>query len=285
MKFAKMNGLGNAICVLDARGSDFMLTPDTVIALADPAQGVGFDQLMVLYPPKNQLADVYCDIWNADGGMVGACGNGTRCVAWYVMRDTGLDHLVIETEAGLLAASRTDADRISVDMGEPSLDWAQIPLSAPLDTLSIALDMSQFDAANLENPSAVNMGNPHCVFFVEDADLAPVQQVGPMVEHHPLFPERTNVGFAQIISRGQIRLRVWERGVGETKACGTGACAALVAAVRRDLCDRAADVLVHGGTLSIDWRAGDNHVIMTGPVELEFEGVIGAARFDRSQSA
>jgi diaminopimelate epimerase len=281
MKFAKMNGLGNAICVLDARGSDFELTSEIVIALADPAQGVGFDQLMVLYPPKNPLADVYCDIWNADGGMVGACGNGTRCVAWYMMRETNLDHVVIETEAGLLGASKADADCISVDMGEPLLDWAQIPLSKPMDTLKLL----GFDECTLANPVAVNMGNPHCVFFVADADLAPVQQVGPMVEHHSLFPERVNVGFAQIISKNQIRLRVWERGVGETKACGTGACAALVAAVRRDLCDRKADIKVNGGTLSIDWRVSDNHVIMTGPIELESEGVIGGARFDRSQLA
>ena len=281
MKFAKMNGLGNAICVLDARGSDFELTSEIVIALADPGQGVGFDQLMVLYPPKNPLADVYCDIWNADGGMVGACGNGTRCVAWYLMRETGIDHVVIETEAGLLGASRAGADCISVDMGEPLLDWAQIPLSEPMDTLKL-LGLDEFSTTN---PVAVNMGNPHCVFFVEDADLAPVQELGPMVEHHPLFPERTNVGFAQIISRNEIRLRVWERGVGETKACGTGACAALVAAVRRDVCDRKADIIVNGGTMSIDWRARDNHVIMTGPVELESEGLIGGARFDRSQSA
>jgi diaminopimelate epimerase len=285
MKFAKMNGLGNAICVLDARGSAFELTPEIVIALADPAQGVGFDQAMVLYPPRNPLADVYCDIWNADGGMVGACGNGTRCVAWYVMRDTGLDQVVIETEAGLLGASKADTDCISVDMGEPLLDWVHIPLSEPMDTLSIRLDMGPFDAVSLDDPSAVNMGNPHCVFFVEDADLAPVQKVGPKVEHDPLFPERVNVGFAQIISKNQIRLRVWERGVGETKACGTGACAALVAAVRRDLCDRKADIQVNGGSMSIDWRASDNHVIMTGPVELESEGVIGATRFDRSPSA
>jgi diaminopimelate epimerase len=281
MKFAKMNGLGNAICVLDARGSHFVLTSDFVIALADPVQGVGFDQAMVLYPPKNPLADVYCDIWNADGGMVGACGNGTRCVAWYMMRETGLDHVVIETQAGLLGASKADADGISVDMGEPLLDWAQIPLSAPMDTLKLL----GFDEFKLTNPVAVNMGNPHCVFFVENADLAPVQEVGPKIEHDPLFPERTNVGFAQIISRNQIRLRVWERGVGETKACGTGACAALVAGVRRDLCERDVTIKVNGGTLAIDWRASDNHVIMTGPIELESEGVIGGARFDRSQSA
>jgi diaminopimelate epimerase len=249
--------------------------------LADPVQGVGFDQAMVLYPPKNPLADVYCDIWNADGGMVGACGNGTRCVAWYMMRDTGLDHVVIETQAGLLGASKADADGISVDMGEPLIEWAQIPLSEPMDTLKLL----GFDEFKLTNPVAVNMGNPHCVFFVENADLAPVQEVGPKIEHDPLFPERTNVGFAQIISRNQIRLRVWERGVGETKACGTGACAALVAGVRRDLCERDVTIKVNGGTLAIDWRASDNHVIMTGPIELESEGVIGGARFDRSQSA
>jgi diaminopimelate epimerase len=198
-----------------------------------------------------------------------------------MMRDTGLDHVVIETQAGLLGASKADADGISVDMGEPLIEWAQIPLSEPMDTLKLL----GFDEFKLTNPVAVNMGNPHCVFFVENADLAPVQEVGPKIEHDPLFPERTNVGFAQIISRNQIRLRVWERGVGETKACGTGACAALVAGVRRDLCERDVTIKVNGGTLAIDWRASDNHVIMTGPIELESEGVIGGARFDRSQSA
>jgi diaminopimelate epimerase len=285
MKFAKMNGLGNAIGVLDARGSDFALTSEIVIALADPGKGIGFDQLMALYPAKNPLADIYCEIWNADGSKVGACGNGTRCVAWYLMRDSGLDHMVIETEAGLLGASRAGKDRISVDMGEPLLEWERIPLSERMDTLRLELQIGPLDNPIMHGPSAVNMGNPHCVFFIDDANLAPVREVGPMIEHHPLFPEQVNVGFAQIVSRNQIRLRVWERGVGETKACGTGACAALIAAVRRRLCDRAADVTLNGGTLSIEWRQSDNHVIMTGPVELESEGAIGSRRFDRSPSA
>ncbi|GIU67636.1 diaminopimelate epimerase [Candidatus Phycosocius spiralis] len=285
MKYAKMNGLGNAIGVVDARDSHFVVTGEIVRALAEPSQGIGFDQLMVLNPPTNPLADIQCDIWNADGSKVGACGNGTRCVAWYLMRNSGFDHVVIETKAGLLGASKAGADSISVDMGEPLLDWDHIPLSAPMDTLSVALNLSQYDEANLDHPTALSMGNPHCIVFVEDTDLAPVQKLGPMIENHPLFPEMVNVGFAQIISNSQIRLRVWERGIGETKACGTGACAALVAAVRRGLCNRLADIEVSGGTMTIEWRVSDNHVIMTGPVELETEGCINTTLFDRSPSA
>ncbi|MEN9874801.1 MAG: hypothetical protein RL186_1698 [Pseudomonadota bacterium] len=271
-----MNGLGNAICVLDARGGHMPLSPEIVMALADGQQGIGFEQLMVLDAPKNPMADVFCTIWNADGSKVGACGNGTRCVAWYVMRETGQDQLVIETEAGLLGASRAGAFDISVDMGEPRLDWQQIPLSERMDTLRIELQIGPIDDPIMHGPGCVSMGNPHCVFFVQDAELAPVTQVGPMIEHHPLFPEQVNVGFAEIITRSHIRLRIWERGVGQTKACGTGACAALVAGVRRRLCDRKARVQLDGGDLMIEWRAGDNHVIMTGAVELEAEGTIGA---------
>jgi diaminopimelate epimerase len=276
MDFAKMNGLGNVICVLDAREDTMPLTADIVKAIADPDKGIGFDQMMVLEAPKNPLADVFTQIWNADGTKVGACGNGTRCVAWYLMRETGLDHIVIETEAGLLGASRAGEFSISVDMGEPALDWEQIPLSERMDTLRIELQVGPIDDPIMHGPGCVSMGNPHVVFFVQDAELAPVKEVGPMIEHHPLFPEGVNVGFAEIVARDHIRLRVWERGAGLTKACGTGACAALVAAVRRRLAERSARVQVDGGDMTIEWRASDNHVIMTGPVEIEAEGTIGA---------
>lgn len=275
MKIAKMNGLGNEIVILDARERAF--TPDEawVKTLADPAQGLGFDQLMVLRHPKSPLADVYSDIWNADGSKVAACGNGARCVAWYVMREMNRDNLVIETEAGLLGAVSAGPNQISIDMGEPIFDWDRIPMSERMDTIRIELQVGPIDDPILHGPGVVSMGNPHCVFFVQDAELAPVREIGPMIEYHPLFPERTNVGFAQIVARNHIRLRVWERGAGLTKACGTGACAALVAAVRRRLADRLATVEVDGGALRIEWRDSDNHVIMTGPVALESEGTVG----------
>jgi diaminopimelate epimerase len=276
MNFAKMNGLGNNICVLDVRADSMPLTAEIVAALADGGKGIGFDQLMVLEAPRNPLADVFTTIWNADGSVVSACGNGTRCVAWYLMRESGLDHMVIETAAGLLGASRAGEFAISVDMGEPHLEWDQIPMSERMDTMRIELQVGPLDDPIMHGPGCVSMGNPHVVFFVQDAEIAPVKEIGPMIEHHPLFPEGVNVGFAEIISREHIRLRVWERSAGLTKACGTGACAALVAAVRRRLTDRVARVQVDGGDMTIEWRASDNHVIMTGPVELEAEGTIGA---------
>lgn len=272
MKFAKMNGLGNEIAILDARERPMTLNASAVEALALATTGIGFDQLMVLMPPRNPMADVYTEIWNADGSKVAACGNGSRCVAWYVMRELNRDNLVIETEAGLLGTSSVGLNRISVDMGEPILDWEHIPMSERMDSIRIELQVGPIDDPILHGPGVVSMGNPHCVFFVQDAELAPVEAVGPMIEYHPLFPERTNVGFAEIVARDHIRLRVWERGAGLTKACGTGACAALVAAVRRRLCDRCATVQVDGGLLQIEWRESDNHVIMTGAVALESEG-------------
>lgn len=272
MKFAKMNGLGNEIAVLDARERPLTLNASAVEALATPEKGIGFDQLMVLLPPRNPLADVYTEIWNADGSKVAACGNGSRCVAWYVMREMNRENLVIETEAGLLGAVSVGPNMISVDMGAPIFEWELIPMSERMDTMRIELQVGPIDDPILHGPGVVSMGNPHCVFFVQDAELAPVEAVGPMIEYHPLFPERTNVGFAEIVARDHIRLRVWERGAGLTKACGTGACAALVAAVRRRLCDRSAKVQVDGGMLQIEWRESDNHVIMTGAVALESEG-------------
>ena len=272
MKFAKMNGLGNQIAVLDARERPITLNASAVEALATAGKGIGFDQLMVLLPPKNPVADVYTEIWNSDGSKVAACGNGSRCVAWYVMREMNCQNLVMETEAGLLGASKVGPNIISIDMGEPILDWERIPMSERMDTMRIELQVGPIGDPILHGPGVVNMGNPHCVFFVQDAELAPVEAVGPMIEYHPLFPDRTNVGFAEIVARDHIRLRVWERGAGLTKACGTGACAALVAAVRRRLCDRVANVEVDGGMLQIEWRKSDNHVIMTGEVALESDG-------------
>jgi diaminopimelate epimerase len=277
MDFAKMNGLGNEICVLDARKDSIPLTSEVISALGNAETGIGFDQIMILQAPKNRLADAFTQIWNADGTQVSACGNGARCVAWYLMRETGQDHIVIETQAGLLGASRAGVSSVSVDMGEPRLEWDQIPMSERMDTMRIELQVGPIDDPIMHGPGCVSMGNPHVVFLVPDIELAPIKEVGPMIEHHPLFPEGVNVGFAQIMARDHIRLRVWERGAGLTKACGTGACAALVVAARRRLCDRSARVQLDGGDLLIEWRASDNHIIMTGPVEWEADGTIGAS--------
>jgi diaminopimelate epimerase len=203
---------------------------------------------------------------------VEACGNATRCVGWLLLEASGRDHAVIETGASLLGIARAGRDQITVDMGKPGLDWTAIPLAEEMDTRGIELQVGPIDAPVLHTPGCVNMGNPHTVFFVPDAETAPVREAGSMIEHHPLFPERTNVEFAQIKGRDRIRLRVWERGVGETQACGTGACATLVAAARRGLTDRKATLEMNGGELVIDWRESDDHVLMTGPVALEFTG-------------
>lgn len=266
VKLFQMNGLGNKIALLDARVRPAVLDEAKVRMMAAAA---GFDQLMVLEPPRDPLADVFTAIWNADGSKVAACGNGARCVAWHVMEETGAPGLVMQTDAGLLTASRAGPLAISIDMGEPGLDWTDIPLSERMDTIRIELHIGPQDAPVLWGPGAVSMGNPHCVFFVEDASAAPVEKIGPMIEWHPLFPERCNVGFAEVRGPDRIRLRVWERGAGLTKACGTGACAALVAAVRRRLCERRAVVELDGGELVVEWRQSDNHVIMTGPVEFD----------------
>lgn len=266
--FLKMNGLGNDFVVVEARSQPFSPTADEVRAIADRAAGIGCDQLIAIEPGEG--VDARVRFWNSDGEEVAACGNGTRCVGWLLMQASGRDQAVIETKAGRLKASRAGERLVSVDMGEPGLDWRAIPLAAEHDTR--ALDVTLYDHPALDGPpGCVSMGNPHVVFFVADLDAAPVREAGPAVERHPLFPDGVNVGFAQVIDRHRIRLRVWERGAGLTKACGTGACAALVAAARRDLTDRTATLELDGGELLIDWRA-DNHVIMTGPAAVDFAG-------------
>jgi diaminopimelate epimerase len=267
--FLKMNGIGNDFVVVDARSERFAPGEDEVRAIADRAAGIGCDQLIALEPAND--ADAFMRIWNADGGEVEACGNATRCVAWLLSEATGRSEVVIDTAAGPLKAERVGDRMVRIDMGAPRLDWRDIPLAEPMDTKGIELQVGPIDNPVLHTPGCVNMGNPHVVFFVPDVGAAPVQQVGPMIEHHRLFPERTNVGFAQIVAGDRILLRVWERGVGETRACGTGACAALVAANRRALCAAKATVALTGGELEIEWRP-DGHVMMTGPIEVEFSG-------------
>ena len=274
--FLKMNGLGNDFVVVEARSESpfgaFAPACAEVRAIADRDRGIGCDQLIAIEPSGR--AEAFARFWNADGGEIGACGNGSRCVAWLLMEASGRDEAVFETAAGILRARRVEGHTVTLDMGEPGLDWRDIPLAEPMDTRNIELQVGPIDDPVLHTPGCVSMGNPHVVYFVPDVATAPVVEVGPLIEHHHLFPERTNVGFAEIVNRDRIRLRVWERGVGETKACGTGACAALVAASRRGLTNRKAVIELTNGELEIEWRESDGHVLMTGPTEVEFTGTL-----------
>ncbi len=268
--FVKMNGLGNDFVIVEARSAPFAPTPAQVQAIADRATGVGCDQLIAV--ERSAERDVFMRIWNADGGEVAACGNAARCVAWLIMQASGGESASIETQAGPLEAKLAGEDSVLVDMGEPGLDWTDIPLAERMDTRAVELEFGPPGSPIAHTPGCVSMGNPHVIFFVDDAEAAPVGELGPMIENHPLFPQRTNVGFAQILATNRIRLRVWERGVGLTRACGTGACAALVAANRRNLVGRSATLDLDGGQLHVEWRQSDGHVLMTGPVAVEFTG-------------
>lgn len=274
-----MNGAGNRFAVFDARNDPgFVLSEKYVRDISAPGNDImgpkGADQVIVIRPPKNNAANAFMEIWNQKGFEVDACGNATRCVAWLYMRDANTDSMVLETNEGLLLCAKAGNMQVAVDMGEPKLEWDQIPLKEIMHTHHIDVKVGPIDNPVLHNPGAVSMGNPHCVFFVRDFTTAKPDKVGPMIEFHPLFPEQVNVGFARIDGPDRIRLKVWERGVGMTLACGTGACAAVVAAVRQKRTARHVSVEVDGGLLDIEWRESDNHVIMTGPVELEFEGQV-----------
>jgi diaminopimelate epimerase len=270
--FVKMNGLGNDFVVVEARSEPFRPTADQVRAWADRARGIGFDQLIAIEPSDH--AQAFMRVWNADGSEVETCGNALRCVGWLLMEASGRDAVVIDTAAGPIGAERAGDRAVSLDMGEPGLDWREIPLAEEMDTKNIELQVGPIDAPHLHRPGAVSMGNPHVVFFVKDAETAPVREAGSLIEHHPLFPEGVNVGFAEVRGSDRIRLKVWERGAGLTKACGTGACAALVAASRRGLAGRSARLELDGGELEVDWRESDGHVIMTGPIEIEGTGTL-----------
>jgi diaminopimelate epimerase len=279
MKFLIMNGAGNRFAVFDARNTpDFALSDAQTIDICAPGSQVmgpkGADQLIIMRAPKSSEANIFMEIRNQKGFEVDACGNATRCIAWLFMRDAEIDKCVVETNDGLLYCSLVDTYQVAVDMGPPKLEWDQIPLEEPMHTHHIDVKVGPIDNPVLHNPGAVSMGNPHCVFFVEDFTKAKPESVGPMIEFHPLFPERANVGFALVERKDKIRLKVWERGVGMTLACGTGACAAVVAAHRQKRTGRKVEVVVDGGSLNIEWRKEDDHVIMTGPVELESEGMI-----------
>lgn len=277
--FLKMNGLGNDFVVIDARKTAVSITEAAARAIGDRRRGVGYDQLLLIGGPKNG-ADAEMRIWNPDGSEVESCGNGTRCVASLILKETGKSRMSLWTKGGLLDCVRESDGRVTVDMGEPKLEWQQIPLAERMDTRTIDIKVGPIDAPVLFGPSAVNMGNPHCVFFVENADKHDLSKIGPMLEYHPLFPERANITIAQIKSKGEIRARVWERGAGQTLACGTAACATAVSAARRRMADRKVRIVLDGGPLDIEWRESDNHVLMTGPVELSFSGTLPARYFE-----
>jgi diaminopimelate epimerase len=273
LSFVKMNGAGNDFVVVNALETPFGPTTERVRAIADRRTGEGCDQLIAMEP--SDTADAFMRVWNANGGQVETCGNALRCVGWLLLQSSGKDRVIIDTLAGPTAARRRADGRITVDMGAPRLDWEQIPLDEAMDTRGIELQVGPIDAPVLHTPGAVSMGNPHVVFFMDHApDDAFVRGTGSLIEHHPRFPEGVNVGFAHVVAPDRIRLRVWERGAGLTKACGTGACAALVATARRGLTARQAVVEVDGGELTIEWDEASGHVFMTGPVEVERVGVL-----------
>jgi diaminopimelate epimerase len=273
-RFLKMHGCGNDFVVFDERARALGLSARRAAAIADRRTGIGCDQLITIEPaPAGSNADAFMRIRNPDGEEAGACGNATRCVADLLARETGRRVQVIRTVAGNLPSEALQDGRVRVDMGPARLEWSDIPLARPMDTLH--LDLA---AGPVADPAAASMGNPHATFFVADIAQVPVTELGPVLEHGALFPERANIGFAQILAPDRIRLRVWERGAGLTLACGSGACAALVNAHRRGLTARRAVVVVDGGELETEWRA-DGNVLMTGPVATSFTGEIDLAAY------
>ena len=278
ISFRKMNGLGNDFVVFDARPRALTLGPDAVRAIADRKEGIGCDQIIALEPSSK--ADVFMRIWNADGGEVGACGNAARCVAALVAAERGTPKVSIETESGVLGAVVNGDGSVTIDMGAPRFAWDQIPLAEPFhDTRRIELQIGPIDDPVLHSPSVVNVGNPHCLFFVEDVNAHNLARFGAMLEQHPLFPERANISLVQVLAPDAIKVRTWERGAGLTRACGTAACAAAVAAARRELTRRKVRVTLPGGDLLIEWRESDGHILMTGPYALDFEGQLPSERF------
>ena len=281
--FVKMNGLGNEIVVVDMRKDAHQdaaaISPADARAAAQPA-GAPYDQLMALYPPRTPGTDAYVRIYNNDGSEAGACGNGTRCIAAVVSGETGKERLLFETAAGLLPSWKNADGSFTVDMGRPRFGWQDIPLAEEFrDTRQIELQIGPIDKPVLHSPSVVSMGNPHAIFWVDDVNAHDLARFGPLLENHPIFPERANITLAQIKSRDHIVARTWERGAGLTRACGSAACATAVAAARLKRTGREVTVTVPGGDLLIEWREDTDHVWMTGPVEYEREGRFDPALF------
>jgi diaminopimelate epimerase len=276
--FRKMNGLGNDFVVLDARPYALPLSPETVRAIADRKEGIGCDQLIAMESSKQ--ADVFMRIFNADGGEVGACGNAARCVAALLAAERGQPEVSIETESRVLGAVVNGDGTVTIDLGAPRFAWSEIPLAEPFhDTRRIELQIGPIDDPVLHSPSVVNVGNPHCLFFVDNVEAHDLARFGPMLEHHPLFPERANISLVQVLDPEHLKVRTWERGAGLTRACGTAACAAAVAAARRERAGRKVRVSLPGGDLMIEWRESDGHILMTGPYTLDYEGALPAELF------
>ncbi len=270
LAFRKMHGAGNDFMLLDARAAALPLSAARIRALGDRRTGIGWDQLIVLEPPQNDDADVFMRIYNPDGSSAGACGNATRCVAAILGAEGNAQAFTVQTISGLLPAQLLGGGQVCVDMGPPRLQWDEIPLAEACDTLHLDLP---------GDPAAVSMGNPHATLFVADIDAINPSAIGAALEKNPLFPDRANIGFAEILGPERLRLRVWERGAGLTRACGSGACAALVNAARRGLTGRAAELILDGGTLHIAWRESDSHVLMTGPTALAFQGDVDLSSY------
>jgi diaminopimelate epimerase len=277
--FVKMNGLGNEIVLVDMRPAPTAITAADARAAAQPG-GAPYDQLMALYPPRTPGTDAFVRIFNSDGSEAGACGNGMRCLASLLFKETGKDALAVETKAGLLNCWKAGRELLTVDMGAPRFRWDEIPLAEEFrDTRAIELQIGPIDKPILHSPSVVNMGNPHAIFWVDDVSPYDLSRIGPLLENHPIFPERANISLAAVNSREHITIRTWERGAGLTKACGSAACATAVAAARTRRAGRKVTVTLPGGDLLIEWRESDDHVLMTGPVEYEYAGRFDPALF------
>jgi diaminopimelate epimerase len=269
--FRKMNGLGNDFVILDSRAHRLPMDDRCARAIADRKSGIGCDQVIVLEPSSS--ADVRMRIWNSSGDEVESCGNGSRCVADLIFRETGRQQVTIATDGGVLQCTRAGEGQVTVDMGSPRFGWQDIPLAEEFrDTRHIELQVGPIDDPVLHSPSVVNVGNPHCIFWVKDVSAFDLARLGPMLENHPMFPERANISLAQVVSRDRLLLKVWERGAGLTRACGTAACAAAVTGCRLKLVGRKVIITLPGGDLTIDWRRSDDHILMTGPFTFEFEG-------------
>lgn len=272
--FLKMHGAGNDFVVFDERPRPLGLTPARAAAIAHRRTGVGCDQFIVIEPPPpGSPADAFMRIRNPDGSEAGACGNATRCVVSLLAAETGRSDITIQTISGLLPSRRLPDGRVTVDMGPARLAWTDIPLASEMDTLHLPLTLGP-----VSDPAACSMGNPHATFFVPNVMNLPVEQLGAALETNPIFPQKANIGFAQIESPTRIRLRVWERAAGLTLACGSGACATIVNAARRGLTGRRATIQADGGLLDMEWR-DDNHVLMTGPIATSFSGTIDLAAY------
>jgi diaminopimelate epimerase len=272
--YLKMNGLGNDFVIVDVRATGRLFRPETVRRIADREHGLGCDQFILIAQPSVDGVDVAMRIFNADGGQVDACGNATRCIAALVAGETGKASIIVETSAGLLP-SYVVGERVTVDMGVPRFDWQDIPLAEEFrDTRGIELQIGPIDDPVLHTPSVVNVGNPHAIFWVDDVESHDLERFGPLLENHPIFPERANISLARVVDREHIKVRTWERGVGLTRACGTAACAAVVCAARKKLTERKVVVELPGGSLDLEWRESDGHILMSGPWTLDGEGVL-----------